>query len=516
MVALACGLVAVAILQPWASPTVGVAAWGPRPGLLFLALGVALLIRCLLRSRRRGVWLVAGAIVWVGGHLPLAFAGEVPPPILAHYVHGVASLLCAIGLIQFRVVPPVRWGRARTLCLIDLALVSAGLGTATWFFIVAPALQAGESPAELSRLALRAGADLVLLAALIMVMPRLTRAWEGSLTARLLLGAGLGVVATADLFSPTPLLHPDATSTFPVVITGAGLCALLLLSALDRRRARRIPTPSQPPIDVLEPIWRVLLPVGFVGLVATLVIEWEMSDRLDPYGRPVLFGAMLTFSFAVLRLALALREARQMAMRLSHQVDRDPLTGLLNHRAGHERAAAAIAWANATRRAGLRAVPVSLALIDVDNFKTINDDFGHQAGDIILRALADLFKTHCRPGDIAVRYAGDEFLLILPGMDATAAASLGTRLMSEIRARHTGWVPAGGRVSLSIGIAVSHGLRPAPQVIAIADAAMYDAKRAGKDRVLITDADTMVTLPATHTRPVARFLHRQPPVHQAG
>ncbi|MDQ3044940.1 MAG: GGDEF domain-containing protein [Chloroflexota bacterium] len=516
LLALTCAMFAVAIHQRGVLLNVDRTAWGSRLEPLVLALSVALLVRCLCRSRRRGIWLVAGALIWVGGHLPLALASESSAPLMAHYAHGIASLLCAIGLIQFCVAAPPSRRPARAMSLIDFPLTVAGLGTAAWFFMGVPALQSGAPLADLSRLALRTGADLILLAVLLVVMPRLTRAWGGSWLLRLVLGGGLSVVAAADLFSPTSILEFSATASSPAAITAAGFFALLLLGSLDRRRAQRAPTPTQAPVDGLEPIWRVLLMVGLIGLVGTLVVWRELSDRLDPYGAPVLFGAMLTIGFAVLRLTLALREARRMARFLSHQVDRDPLTELLNNRAGHERAAEALAWANATQRASRRAAPVSLALIDVDNFKAINDEFGHQAGDIVLRALADLLKGHCRSGDLAVRYAGDEFLLILPGMGSTAAWGLGARILSEVRSRQAGWIPAGGYVSLSIGVAVSHGQRPAPQIIAVADAAMYDAKHAGKDRVLVTDADTLVTLPATQTRPIARFLRRQSPLQHAG
>jgi diguanylate cyclase (GGDEF)-like protein len=170
------------------------------------------------------------------------------------------------------------------------------------------------------------------------------------------------------------------------------------------------------------------------------------------------------------------------------QVGRDPLTGLLNHRAVHERLDHELANGRAS------GLPVAVVLIDVDNFKTVNDTFGHQAGDRVLRAIAGILAAASRGSDVAARYAGDEFMLLLPGLDEAHAGSVCNRIADEVRRVNRELnLGEGVRVSLSVGVAVTHRCqRSVSQTVAIADAAMYDAKETGKDQVVVVNADTLV------------------------
>jgi diguanylate cyclase (GGDEF)-like protein len=169
-------------------------------------------------------------------------------------------------------------------------------------------------------------------------------------------------------------------------------------------------------------------------------------------------------------------------------VGRDPLTGLLNHRAVHER----IDYELASGRAS--GEPVAVVLIDVDNFKTVNDTLGHQSGDRVLRAVSSILHAACRATDVAARYAGDEFMLVLPGLNESHAGSVCARIAQEVRRVNDDLqLGQGVIVSLSVGVAVTHGCqRSVAQTVAIADAAMYDAKEAGKNRIVVVNADTLV------------------------
>jgi diguanylate cyclase (GGDEF)-like protein len=148
---------------------------------------------------------------------------------------------------------------------------------------------------------------------------------------------------------------------------------------------------------------------------------------------------------------------------------------------------------------------LGLALIDIDNFKAVNDTYGHTAGDNALKALAGVLSRACRGTDIAARYAGDEFLLVLPGLELQDAHLVGQRLLREVgRSRRSGGPAIGVEISISIGIAVSREcVKPAKQLIAIADAAMYDAKDAGKNQFVLANADTKVLDITSHLRPEA-------------
>jgi diguanylate cyclase (GGDEF)-like protein len=163
--------------------------------------------------------------------------------------------------------------------------------------------------------------------------------------------------------------------------------------------------------------------------------------------------------------AQAVRNA-QLYEDLRRQLDHDPLTGLLNHRAFYERLEAEAAR---TRRSG---EPLAVLLLDVDDFKALNDSSGHLAGDAALRSLAEALVAGCRPGDVAARLGGDEFALLLPAAGEALDPAVG-RLRSEVWAR-TG-------LSVSIGGAFAepadaHGIR----AVARADRLLRKAKQTGK------------------------------------
>jgi diguanylate cyclase (GGDEF)-like protein len=130
--------------------------------------------------------------------------------------------------------------------------------------------------------------------------------------------------------------------------------------------------------------------------------------------------------------------------------------------------------------------PLSLMMLDLDRFKQLNDTVGHDAGDDALRRLADCFKQELRAVDSAARFGGDEFALILPNADSEGAQVVAERLRARIEGIN---VPGFGSVSASIGIATFplQGASRSDLVIA-ADAALYTAKRAGRNRVCVFDA----------------------------
>lgn len=181
------------------------------------------------------------------------------------------------------------------------------------------------------------------------------------------------------------------------------------------------------------------------------------------------------------------------------QVDRDALTGLLNHRAIHERLDRQITIGR------LRNEPVAVAMLDLDNFKSVNDTLGHQTGDQVLRVIATLLTSVCRETDAVGRYAGDEFMIVLPALTMEDAAVLGARIAGRLKEVERELALGHDiRLSLSIGIAVTQTCRRSlAQTVAIADAAMYEAKGAGKDRVVVVNADTMTATESPAMQPPA-------------
>ena len=116
-------------------------------------------------------------------------------------------------------------------------------------------------------------------------------------------------------------------------------------------------------------------------------------------------------------------------------------------------------------------------MLDFDNFKKLNDDFGHLVGDRVLRAIANVIKAQMRGVDTAARYGGEELALIAPGLGADDAAALGERIRAAIAANGCG-------VTASVGVATYPGdARGDDALVAAADAALYRSKHAGRNRV---------------------------------
>jgi diguanylate cyclase (GGDEF)-like protein len=166
--------------------------------------------------------------------------------------------------------------------------------------------------------------------------------------------------------------------------------------------------------------------------------------------------------------------------RLHRMVERqalvDGLTGLANRRACSD------ALHAETARAARLETPLSVVLADLDGFKDVNDEHGHAVGDEVLRTFAEVLRETLRESDVAGRWGGEEFLLLLPGADEEGAAQLAERVRVGLVERSIPGAP-GLRVTASFGVAEHASGSDAEQLVAAADGALYRAKGAGKDRV---------------------------------
>jgi diguanylate cyclase (GGDEF)-like protein len=174
--------------------------------------------------------------------------------------------------------------------------------------------------------------------------------------------------------------------------------------------------------------------------------------------------------------ALALDNARIRA-RLEHLAHTDSLTGAYNHRYFHERLRAEL------NRAGRAHDRVALLMLDIDDFKRVNDVCGHGEGDLVLQLLADLLSGAVRASDTVCRVGGEEFAVILPSCGSSDALGLAARLKEALVRNPADPV---GAITLSIGIAFApdHAMN-ARELVACAEAAMMTAKAQGKDRVVV-------------------------------
>jgi diguanylate cyclase (GGDEF)-like protein len=202
-----------------------------------------------------------------------------------------------------------------------------------------------------------------------------------------------------------------------------------------------------------------------LGLVAA---EWGHGPRARI---PALTVSSLLQSVA--HTALALRNARLLD-EVERLATRDEVTGLANRRLFQAQFPLEVGRHDRT------ASPLSLVLLDIDHFKAINDEFGHPAGDAVLRDVGQALAANTKSFDLAARYGGDEFVVLLPGCDAADAPRVADRLRTA----------ASQAVSGPIAVSLSAGAATMPDdggdgaaLLAAADQALYAAKRAGRDRV---------------------------------
>jgi diguanylate cyclase (GGDEF)-like protein len=242
---------------------------------------------------------------------------------------------------------------------------------------------------------------------------------------------------------------------------------------------RHVGTPA-PAAYVCVPLMAQSTALGVLHLV-----EGARDGAHDP--RPesglgphhVLARRQLAFTVAD-QLALALSNLR-LQETLRDQAIRDPLTGLFNRRYMEE------SLDRELRRAQRRHAALGVIMIDIDHFKRFNDTFGHGAGDTLLREMGAMLQRHTRAEDIACRYGGEEFALILLEASEDDTEERARVLRHEAANLHVeyGHQPL-GHITISLGVAVfpGHG-STAETLLRSADAALYRAKASGRDRVMM-------------------------------
>jgi len=170
--------------------------------------------------------------------------------------------------------------------------------------------------------------------------------------------------------------------------------------------------------------------------------------------------------------------------KLEDQVHRDSLTGLFNR--SHFDTILSQEFTQATELGW----PLSIAFVDLDNFKQINDTFGHKAGDEVLQSIATVMQNHTRQSDMLARYGGEEFVAILPGTNAAGACTLFERIMAAVgNIDYSAVTDKPVHTTLSIGVAThmdqGQAFSSAAALLQAADDAMYTAKDTGRNRLVV-------------------------------
>jgi diguanylate cyclase (GGDEF)-like protein len=201
-----------------------------------------------------------------------------------------------------------------------------------------------------------------------------------------------------------------------------------------------------------------------------------VSRRWNPFGERLVARAILDRAVTSLRLLI---DRGEILSRLRELSTLDELTGLPNRRGLTARLELERAAAARTGR------PLCIAMVDLDRFKAYNDDFGHLAGDDVLRRVATLLRERLRATDLGARYGGEELCLVLPDTDLAGGAALVEDLLARVRR-----LPAERPVTFSAGLAQWDGLESIDELLSRADRALYRAKRDGRDRVEVTAGAT--------------------------
>jgi diguanylate cyclase (GGDEF)-like protein len=226
---------------------------------------------------------------------------------------------------------------------------------------------------------------------------------------------------------------------------------------------------------------------GMRGLVMLpLIAKGEAIGlvELTSHGRPTSDASEITIARTMAHEAAMALENARLYETARDLADRDPLTGFFNHRYLHERLSEEVVRAVRTRR------PLSVVMLDLDDFKVVNDTFGHVYGDGVLVHVAERIRGTLRASDVAARYGGDEFALILPETSREDAQAVAARILAAFGASP---FVADGRPPFTIAASIGIATHPddgysATTLVAIADGGMYGAKDGGGNRVVVASA----------------------------
>jgi diguanylate cyclase (GGDEF)-like protein len=384
-----------------------------------------------------------------------------PSPADILYVSGYPLLAAGLALLGRRRASGDSSG------VIDASIVTIGAAVVSWVFLIWPVFgDASLRTVERVVTVAYPVGDLLLVAMAV----RLFLVPGGRSRAHTVFGLGLLAVLVADVAYAAVTLAGSTIVPQPVLDLGwlAGY-ALVAVAVLDPT----IASLSEPGPRREQLTDRRLWLLAGASLLAPATIAVQTLTGGD--GHPLLIAgtSAALFGLVVLRMGGLVRRVQEQATELARVARTDALTGAPNRRAWDEQLAVELA------RAARDGAPVSVALLDLDHFKAFNDLRGHQAGDRLLREAAAAWQGRLRGVDVLARYGGEEFGLILPGCRPEIAVGIVDRLRE---------LTPEGETS-SAGVAGWDGTETVDALVARTDRALYAAKRGGRDRTVLAEAE---------------------------
>jgi diguanylate cyclase (GGDEF)-like protein len=409
----------------------------------------------------------AGDAIWSYYELRLG-TEPFPSPADAGYLLFYPLMLA--GLLAFPHAPVGR--SAQIKFWLDITTVLLGGWMIVWYFVLGPtALVADADPTVVVLSTAYPIGDLILVfgtAALLLRQPG-----GSSRLAFGILGGGIVCFLVADLsFGYLSLLEAYEAGSGPDIYWMLAPWFIAAAAQFQNWRASLTPAVERRETEEMESV----SPLPYVAVVLGYALLFVAGRYAAPYPLGgLLYGAIAITAFVLFRQIAVMNENIGLIAQVRTLASTDGLTGLVNRRQFYVLAQREFARYQRYHH------PLSAVMLDVDNFKGINDRYGHLTGDQVLQTVAEHCRLRLRAVDLLARYGGDELIVLLPETDLAAASQIAQRLLQTVQ--HSP-LPAGAdllKITLSAGVATADGAPDLPALLRRADEALLQAKQGGRN-----------------------------------